>query len=366
MGPVEGQGIRIEDLPVEMMVEIFSNLKKTEKMKVSMVNRRWFGIANSEIKTLSIKWPQEKNQDFQNLIMRFPRRKNIELTVNGIISRSWFSRKPDALITNKDQMLPLEFEGTLEFDINKDLIQTKNPKHTRIERIRINPAKEQNFEYNQIIRFGIDLENSMPQDYDSVVEEVRSLENVLKIEYADSFFGHEEDGLNFAKIIKTMLICPILKQIVLDVAFDNSTFFEDTEEVFPKNLKVEKITFNINLDSLLFKVWNKLFNALPNIKQVKVVSFGYNENLPVFLKHISILKNLKSLNWQIYGRDEDEKFDAQNFGHLLEIKNCCDIIKNNFPMNSEVVIADLDGDDYLTNLIEKEEGENPKIVIYQF
>ena len=33
-------------------------------------------------------------------------------------------------------------------------------------------------------------------------------------------------------------------------------------------------------------------------------------------------------------------------------------------MNSEVVIADVDGDDYLTNLIEKE--ENPKIVIYQF
>ena len=32
-------------------------------------------------------------------------------------------------------------------------------------------------------------------------------------------------------------------------------------------------------------------------------------------------------------------------------------------MNSEVVIADVDGDDYLTNLIEKEEGENPKIVI---
>ena len=70
---------------------------------------------------------------------------------------------------------------------------------------------------------------------------------------------------------------------------------------------------------------------------------------------------------QIDGRDANEKFDAQNFGHLLEIKNCCNIIKNNFPMNSEIVIADkcwMDdfGDYYLTNLIEKEEGENPKIV----
>ena len=196
-----------------------------------------------------------------------------------------------------------------------------------VKRIKTNPAKEQNFAYKQweIIHFRIDLDNSMPQDYDSVVAEVRSLENVLKIEYRGSFFGLEEDGLNFAKIIKTMLKCPILRQIVLDVAFYNSTFIEGIEEEFPKNLNVEKITFNLVWFELSSKVWNKLFNALPNIKQVKVVTFGYNENLPVFLKHINVLKNLKSFNWQINGRDDNEKFDAQNFGHLLEI------IKNNFP-----------------------------------
>ena len=75
---------------------------------------------------------------------------------------------------------------------------------------------------------------------------------------------------------------------------------------------------------------------------------------------------MKSLNLQIYGRDGNEKFDAQNFGHLLEIKNGLNIIKNNFPMNSKVVIADRMDDSrdyYLTNLIEKESGKNPKIVI---
>ena len=132
---------------------------------------------------------------------------------------------------------------------------------------------------------------------------------------------------------------PCLKQIVLDVAFYNLTFIEDIEGESPKNLNVEKITFDLDLQRLSFKVWNKLFNALPNIKQVKVVTYEY-ENLKVFLKHISVLKNLKSLNLQIYGRDDNEKFDAQNIGHLLEIKNCCNIIKNNFPMNSEIVIAD--------------------------
>ena len=64
--------LRIEDLPNEMMVEIFSNLNNNEKIKASMVNRRWFGIVNNEIKTLSVKWPQEENQEFLNLIERFP------------------------------------------------------------------------------------------------------------------------------------------------------------------------------------------------------------------------------------------------------------------------------------------------------
>ena len=75
--------LRIEDLPDEMMLEIFSNLNNNEKMKASMVNRRWFGIVNNEIKTLSVKLPQEENQEFLNLIERFPNLKNVE--INGPI-----------------------------------------------------------------------------------------------------------------------------------------------------------------------------------------------------------------------------------------------------------------------------------------
>ena len=41
--------LRIEDLPVEIMVEIFSYLDTNEKVKVSMVNKRWFGILDKEI-----------------------------------------------------------------------------------------------------------------------------------------------------------------------------------------------------------------------------------------------------------------------------------------------------------------------------
>ena len=40
--------LQIEDLPVEIMVEIFSYLDTNEKMKVSMVNKRWIGIVNKE------------------------------------------------------------------------------------------------------------------------------------------------------------------------------------------------------------------------------------------------------------------------------------------------------------------------------
>ena len=52
--------LQIEDLPVEMMVEIFSYFDTIEKRKISMVNKRWFGIAVIDIKTLSIKWPGVK------------------------------------------------------------------------------------------------------------------------------------------------------------------------------------------------------------------------------------------------------------------------------------------------------------------
>ena len=84
----------------------------------------------------------------------------------------------------------------------------------------------------------------------------------------------------------------------------------------------------------------------------------------MFLKNISSLKHLKSLNVTISCRSNDEHFDAQKLGHILEI------IKK-FPMNSEIVIADMDSwwpnakpsrwPNDLTNLIEKK-GEDPKIV----
>ena len=160
--------LQIEDLPDEMMVEIFSYLNKTEKIKISMVNKRWFGIINNEIKTLSIRWPQEKNQEIQNLIVRFPRLKNLELATK---------------ITNKDLILPLdsfenEFDGTMEFEISSDLIQTKNPKFTFIERIKINPAKEKDFEYkeDQIMNFYIEMIPIGPINqskiWDSIIEEI--------------------------------------------------------------------------------------------------------------------------------------------------------------------------------------------------
>jgi hypothetical protein len=38
------------------------------------------------------------------------------------------------------------------------------------------------------------------------------------------------------------------------------------------------------------------------------------------------------------------------------------IIKDNFPIKAKVVIADLDENEKLTNVIEKEEGKPPKIV----
>ena len=373
--------LRIEDLPVEILVKIIGYLNTTEKIKAfSMVNRRWFDIANNEIEALPIKWPQEKSQDIQNLIVRFPRLKNLELATK---------------ITNKDMILPIDsfldsfgFDGTMEFDVSPYLIQTKNPESTFITRIKINPAKEKDFEYKEYQIVSLDIVLIDNQHHDSVIEEILSLDNVSKIRYTEVAMDQQE-FLNFVKTIQALLSMPILKQIVIDVnlILDQVTLALDIEEEFPKNCNVEEITLILDCNGLdnnnncnkngLDKVWNKLFDALPSIKNFKVAIQEDFENLPVILKNISVLKHLKSLHVSINSRDDFKRFDAQKFGHILEIRECCEIIKNNFPMNSEVIIADwsywsyrsfsfpfeyLFSGDYSTNLIEKERGENPKIV----
>ena len=242
----------IEDLlPAEIVVKILSYLNKSDIMVVSMVNKRWFEIANNEIECLSIKWPKEKNQEVQNLLDRFPNLKNIELAV--LITRFDFSN-----------ILPLdsfEFDGTMEF--NTDMIKAKNPHKCEITRIKFNPAKEKVFEYNpnQIINFEI----VMPNDYDLIINEILSLDNVTQIKYCDVI---NQEDLDFVKIIKSILTRPNLKQIYFDIDMDLDF---DIEEEFPKNLIVEEITLAYG-SNFPFKFWKKVLDALPNIKTVNVFS----------------------------------------------------------------------------------------------
>ena len=364
----------IEDLPVEIMCQIFGYFDTNEKMKIAMVNKRWFGIAIIDIKTLSIKWPgpkmsrsklynffsallsQEKSQDFRNLVGRFRRLKNLELTIK---------------ITNKDMIGPLntfEFDGTLEFEISPDLIPTKNPRKdyghsfTLSRRIKINPSEEKDFDLvydrNQIISFEICVKFPCQDDeIDSVVEEILSLDNVSEIIYRSHSCGC------YDKIIRNILTRPYLKQIIFDGRFDILRF--DTEEEFPINCYVEEIEFDLHF-LIAVKLRDKLFDALPNIKKVKIIVSLSSENqfkiLLDYIKTISKLQHLKSLNVKICSR-YDEPFDAKRFGNFPEM--ICEI---NFPMKSEVVIANfprcisIGQPHYLTNLVEKKEGEDPKIV----
>ena len=345
---------QIEDLPNEIVVGIFSYLDKNEIMEVAMVNKRWFQVANSEIDNLLIKWPKQQNQDFENLINRFPRLKNIELATR---------------ITNKDSYIlsfldSLEFDGTLEFDIDPNLIPAKNwdvfPRQpfssyhsTSITRIRINSPKEKIIGYkkSQIISFAVEMPN--PKDFDSVLEEILSLDNVSKIRYSafllEGYYDQQE-YINFVKIIESIFSRPCLKQIDFDVVLNVDL---NTVAVFPKNYNVVEVNFNTGLKPEFSK---KVFDALSNLKKVKV--FADLKSLPSILKNISFLTYLKSLNASINSRHGDDKIDEQ------KLRDCCNIIKDSFPMNSEVCIGDMDYDyDILTYMIIKEEGKEPENVI---
>ena len=340
----------IENLPNEIMVEIFSYLDRNEEVKVSLVNKRWFQVVNNEIENLSIKWPQQQNQDVQNLINRFPKLKNIELA---------------SKITNKDSyVLPFldsfKFDGTLEFDIDPNLIPTKSEPSTYISRIKtnpLNPAKKiRDFVYdkNQIINFEIDMLRPTG-DVDSVVKEILSLDNVSKIRYSQTrdyqsrAHNYEQEKLKFDKIIRSILSRPYLKQIEFNVTFH---YYMDIDKMFPKNFNVEEITLQSN--DLSLQAWRNIFDALPNIRKFKIfILFGDVVNVEVILKGLSNFKELEFLHVTICNRDHCKKFIK------TEIRDCLHVIRDNFPMKTEVVIADKDS----TNLIKKEEGKEPKIVI---
>ena len=74
--------------------------------------------------------------------------------------------------------------------------------------------------------------------------------------------------------------------------------------------------------------------------------------MPEFIKVLSVFKNLESLHIAI-ARIEHEG---------PKIQDSLKIIKDNFPIKAKVVIAELDGNAKLTNVIEKEGGKLPEIV----
>ena len=103
---------------------------------------------------------------------------------------------------------------------------------------------------------------------------------------------------------------------------------------------------------------NTIIFYLPDEKKSRLRAFARTR-----AKNISVLKHVKSVNVVIC---RDEKIDEQKLRDCLERSNCCDVIKDSFPMNAEVFIADMYvyvDDEILTNLIIKEAGKEPEIVI---
>ena len=349
----------IESIPNEIMVKNFSYLEDNEKVKISLVNKQWFQVTNNEIRNVSIKWPLQRNQDVQDLMNRFSKLKNIELAT--MVTDAW-------MIYGKDSgFLPVhffEFTGTLEFNIAPDLIPTKSEDSTSITRIRINPAKEiWDFVYNknQIINFEVDMRTlvsvrngvtwvRLPRDVDTVVKEILSLNNVSKIKYSQNIhraIDYQQENLKFFKIVQSILSRPYLKQIEFNVAFD---FNLDIENEFSKNFHVEEIKLRSTNFSL--KLWKNIYDALPNIRKVKIVICEDIGNLVVILIALSNIKNLKFLHVTIRNHNRCKIFNEPR------IRDCFVFIRDNFPMKTKVIITDMNS----TNLIEKEEGNEPKIV----
>jgi hypothetical protein len=107
--------------------------------------------------------------------------------------------------------------------------------------------------------------------WDSIIEEIRSLDKLSKIEY---FEDSQHGNLSLVKLMEAFLSLPYLKQIVVHLMpADN---YLDTEKEYRKNWSVEEITFKTWAPS--FKFLNKVLDALPNIKKVEIFNDNDYEN----------------------------------------------------------------------------------------
>ena len=299
-----------EVLPNETMSEILSYLGKKERLSISMVNQRWFQNINSQIEDIQIRRPTtttENLEELQKFINRFQRLRSLSL---------------DSRVDNYSELLPLKslaLKGiSIEFGVTGDLIKTKNRRNGLgiIKRIKQEDFEDfAHFEYkpSQIICFEVH------EDFEMLKEEVMSLNSLRRISIV---FLQDVISRQF---LESILTRSALKQIDI-YSYTNLDF--NIEQEFPKNYTVEEVTFKFSGQTILnFKRWKKVFDALPNIKRVRFVEW-YNdtENLCVFIKILSVFKNLESLHFAI------ENFDVQKIQDLLNI------VKD-FPIKAKVVIA---------------------------
>ena len=348
---------QILDLPNEILFQILSNLGKKNQMNVSLVNKRCYEASNYQIKDIRIRRPTNMDnlQGLQNFINRFPNLRNLSLA---------------SPVGNYLELLSLKSlelkEKTIEFDVRWDtLIKTKNWRNgqwhnaqgptTYIRRIKVEDFENfAGFEYkpSQIIHFEV----RYPEDLEKVKEEIMSFNSLRRIALKFRYNVMIPSGF-----FETILTRPALKQIDFHTSALDLDF--DMEQEFTKNPMVEVITFQSDCIQKVpdLKKIQKLFDALPNIKRVRVVTFTHDiENLFVFLQMIGDFKKLESLHFAIGGL---KKFDVQKIQDLLNI------VKD-FPSKAKVVIADIhssnDFDDWpilvLENVIEKKEAKPPKKV----
>ena len=358
----------IVELPTEMIDKILSYIPKKELMKISLVKKQWMAIINSKIENILIRQPNQENlSQVRNLINRFPEMKNLELNVKAMEVNDCLDFLPltslalneVAVTFNIHECAPAlwsPLEGLLAGLRNHG---DANPL-THISKFKIN-LEDFNFKCHpsQVLTFEIDESN----DLEKLKEDIMSFNNVTKIEYTEDYDSgdYEQDNLWSASIIECILTREQLKEIELSV-FLNSHF--NYENVFPKNLTVDEISFWPRCGDLSSKIWSKVFDALPNIKHVRVVT---DRNAAGILRNIiRAFKGLKSLHFaQIVHplKKSKQQFESQ------KIQDCCNFIKENFPLKCKVIIATYDsevyngnGEDVLTNRIVKEEGKAPKIV----
>ena len=217
----------------------------------------------------------------------------------------------------------------------------------------------------------LELQYDSEEDYSGILDQLQT-ENLDHIDFTAAGPDNgpfQQDAANVCDILAKILAKPNVKKITYFLDFDH-----DLEYDFPKNYEVKEVA--VFFCDLTFWIWKKIMESTPNVEKIYINTEQDIKELPMMIQSLNGFKKLKSLNVYVDNCLEEEELSVED--KKLLAQKTIKIMNDVLPIEVKASVAeilDLDHIDDMNNgivspanmlvLIEKEENEDPKLIMKQ-